>query len=238
MAFGTSRQIACEGLGSFILALAVIGSGIMAMRLAESNAGVALIAVTGVTVATLLFLIVIFGPISGAHFNPLVSLVLAYRRLLPWSLVPPYIAAQFVGTCAGAMAAHLLFSEPLVSASQVARGNLAFLGSEIVATFGLVLVILHGIRFNAAAIPYIVPAYVGAGFWFTSSTCFSNPALTLARGLTGTFTGIRLEDVLPFAAAQTIGAAAAVLFATWLFAEARTANAPAAKTAEPAGGAE
>jgi glycerol uptake facilitator-like aquaporin len=229
MLFSGDRQILAEAFGTLVLTLAVIGSGIMATRLSGGNDGVALLAVTGVTVSALVFLISLCGPISGAHFNPAVTVALALRRIIAWRTVPGFVLAQLAGGALGAIIAHLLFSEPFTSVSMVDRSGWAMWTSEVAATFGLLLVIIAGIRFYPSRIGVHVAAYIGAGFWFTPSTCFSNPALTIARSLTGTFTGIRPEDAISFITAQFCGAILACLLVSWLFAaSSRSGTVPAA----------
>jgi glycerol uptake facilitator-like aquaporin len=211
------RRVAAEALGSLLLATTVIGSGIMAERLANGNLAVALLANTGATVAALAVLIALFAPISGAHFNPAVTLVMALRRATTPSNAVVYVVAQVLGCCAGALLAHAMFDMPLVQyASHVRSGPAQWL-AEFVATTGLLLVILGNRRDSDA--PWLVAAWIGAAYWFTSSTSFANPAITLARTLTDTFAGIRPLDAPAFIAAQLAGALAALLAARALFAE-------------------
>jgi glycerol uptake facilitator-like aquaporin len=199
-----SRKLLAESLGSMLLAAAVIGSGIMAERLAGGNMAVALLANTGATVAVLGTLISALGPISGAHFNPVVSLAGAIRGDLRPFLAVTYVAVQVVGCCAGAVLANAMFELPLVHASaQVCTGSGQWLG-EVVATAGLVLVALTALSSREAA--WRVAAWIGAAYWFTASTSFANPAITIARSLSDTFAGIRPEDVPAFVAAQVVGA--------------------------------
>jgi glycerol uptake facilitator-like aquaporin len=199
-----SRKLLAEGLGSMLLAAAVIGSGIMAERLAGGNMAVALLANTGATVAVLGTLISALGPISGAHFNPVVSLAGTIRGDLRPFLAVTYVAVQVVGCCAGAVLANAMFELPLVHASaQVRTGSGQWLG-EVVATAGLVLVALTALSSREAA--WRVAAWIGAAYWFTASTSFANPAITIARSLSDTFAGIRPEDVPAFVAAQVVGA--------------------------------
>jgi glycerol uptake facilitator-like aquaporin len=213
------RRIASEGLGSLLLAATVIGSGIMAERLAAGNLAVALIANTGATVAVLATLIALLGPVSGAHFNPAVSLVQALRGALPWRDAGAYAVIQILGCCAGAILAHAMFSLPLVQSSMHARTGFAQWLAEFVATLGLLLVIL-GHR-KAGDAPWIVAAWIGAAYWFTSSTSFANPAITIARALSDTFAGISPSHVPAFILAQFLGALAALPVARWLFANAK-----------------
>lgn len=197
------QRLSAEGLGALLLTAAVIGSGIMAQRLTQDIA-LALLANTAATVAALAVLIAIFAPISGAHFNPAVSLAFALRGQLTWREAAAYAAAQVVGCCAGAMLAHLMFGLPPVMLSTHERSGLAQGFSEFVATAGLVLVIFGNRREEAA--PWLVAAWIGAAYWFTASTSFANPAITLARALSNTFAGIRAVDVTPFIAFQFAGA--------------------------------
>jgi len=209
------RRLAAEGIGSLLLAATVIGSGIMAERLAGGNLGVALIANTGATVAVLAALIALLGPVSGAHFNPAVSFVQALRGALPWREAFAYAAIQIAGCCAGAILAHAMFGLPLIQASLHARTGLAQWLAEFVATFGLLLVVLGHRRAEDA--PWMVAAWIGAAYWFTSSTSFANPAITIARSLTDTFAGIAPSHVPGFIIAQLLGALAAVPAARLLF---------------------
>jgi len=210
-----AKQLAAEALGSLMLSSTVIGSGIMAARLAGGNMAVALLANTGATVAVLVVLIALLGPVSGAHFNPAVSLIQGVRRALPWSSVAAYVIAQVGGCCLGALLAHAMFELPLVQASLHARAGSAQCLSEAVATFGLLLVVLGHRRTEDA--PWIVAAWIGAAYWFTASTSFANPAITIARSLSDTFAGIRPQDVAPFILAQLMGAFAGYYTAGLLF---------------------
>jgi glycerol uptake facilitator-like aquaporin len=198
------RRIAAEGLGSLLLAATVIGSGIMAERLSSGNLAIALIANTGATVAVLAALIAVFEPMSGAHFNPAVSLVKALQGQLTWKETSAYVFIQVLGCCLGAMLAHAMFELPLLQASLHARTGFPQWLSECVATFGLLLVILNIRRSEDA--PWMVSAWIGAAYWFTASTSFANPAITIARSLSNTFAGIAPSHVLPFIAAQLLGA--------------------------------
>jgi glycerol uptake facilitator-like aquaporin len=212
------RRIAAEGLGSLLLAATVIGSGIMAERLAAGNLAVALIANTGATVAVLATLIALLGPVSGAHFNPAVSWVQALRGVLSWRDAASYAAMQTLGCCAGAMLAHAMFSLPLLQSSVHARTGIAQWLAEFVATLGLLLVVL-GHR-KAQDAPWMISAWIGAAYWFTSSTSFANPAITIARSLSDTFAGISPSHVPAFILAQFLGALAAIPVARLLFAPA------------------
>ncbi len=191
-----------------LLSATVIGSGIMAERLAAGNVAVALLANTGATVAALATLIALLGPISGAHFNPAVSLVQAVRRVISWSDAGTYAVVQVTGCIAGAILAHAMFALPLIQSSLHARTGLPQWLGEFVATFGLILVVL-GIR-RAKDAPWMVAAWIGAAYWFTSSTSFANPAITIARSLSNTFAGIAPEHVPAFIGAQLLGALAAI----------------------------
>jgi glycerol uptake facilitator-like aquaporin len=208
----TGRQrLFSEGLGSTLLAAAVIGSGVMAQRLAAGNTAVALLANTAATVAVLATLIGLLGPVSGAHFNPAVSFIQGLRGQLAWRDVAGYALAQIVGCCLGALIAHAMFELPLLQASTHIRTGPAQWLAELVATFGLLLVVL-GHRRPADA-PWMVAGWIGAAYWFTASTSFANPAITIARSLTNTFAGIRPADVPAFIAAQFAGALLALLVA-------------------------
>jgi glycerol uptake facilitator-like aquaporin len=199
-----------------MLLAAVIGSGIMGERLAGGNVAVALLANTLATGAALVALILTFGPISGAHFNPAVTLADAWQGGLAWPAVPVYVAAQLAGAFVGVAVAHVMFGEPLFTASRHARDGLPQVVSEFVATFGLLAVIWGCVRSRAAAVPFAVAAYITAAYWFTASTSFANPAVTLARAASDTFAGIRPVDAPAFVAAQCAGAAAATMLFRWL----------------------
>ncbi len=205
-----------ETVGTTMLLAAVVGSGIMGERLAGGSVGLALLANTLATGAALLALILTFGPISGAHFNPAVTLAEASQGGLPWSEVPLYVAGQVAGAFAGVAAAHLMFEAPLFFASRQVRAGTAQAFSEFVATFGLLMVIWGCARVRATAIPAAVAAYITAAYWFTASTSFANPAVTLARSATDTFAGIRPSDTPAFIVAQLLGAACATALFRWL----------------------
>jgi glycerol uptake facilitator-like aquaporin len=211
-----ARRIAAEALGTGFLLATVVGSGIMGERLAGGNVALALLANTLATGAILVALILTFGPISGAHFNPAVTLADASQGGLSWREVPGYLAAQVAGAFAGVAAAHLMFSEPLFTASRHARAGGAQLFSEFVATFGLLCVIWGCARLRSASVPFAVGAYIIGAYWFTASTSFANPAVTLARSASDTFSGIRPGDAPGFIVAQLAGAAAATLLFRWL----------------------
>ena len=213
------RRVAAEGLGAFFLFACVIGSGIMAQNLSGGNDAIALLGNTLATGAILFVLITILGPISGAHMNPAVSLVAASRRELRWSDALAYIAAQFAFGILGAWAAHRMFDLPTLELSVKARGGLGKALGEFIATFGLIVTILGTVRFRREWVPATVGLYITAAYWFTSSTSFANPAITVARSLTNTFAGIAPHDVPMFVVAQLLGAAGAALLARWLFAE-------------------
>jgi glycerol uptake facilitator-like aquaporin len=211
-----ARRIIAEMVGTGFLLAAVVGSGIMGDRLSGGNVAIALLANTLATGAMLVALILTFGPISGAHFNPAVTIADASQGGLPWREVPAYLAAQVVGAFGGVAAAHLMFGEPIFSASRHARAGGAQLFSEFIATFGLLSVIWGCARLRSSAVPFAVGAYITGAYWFTSSTSFANPAVTLARSASDTFAGIRPGDVPGFIVAQLAGAAAATLLFRWL----------------------
>lgn len=210
------RRAAAEGLGTAFLLAAVVGSGIMGERLAGGNIAIALLANTLATGAMLVALILTFQPISGAHFNPAVTLADASQGGLAWREVPGYIVAQLAGAFVGVAAAHTMFVEPVFRMSRHARSGGAQLFSEFVATFGLLAVIWGCARLRPTAVPFAVGAYITGAYWFTASTSFANPAVTLARLATDTFAGIRPVDAPGFIAAQLAGAAAATLLFRWL----------------------
>ena len=214
------RRLVAEALGSAYLLAAVVGSGIMAERLSGGSAGLALLANALATGAALMALILTFAPISGAHFNPAVTLAAAWGGAQPWRETPAYVATQLVGALSGVALAHAMFSLPLLSASRHARAGGAQVLSEFVATFGLLAVIRGCRHARPAVVAAAVSGYITAAYWFTASTSFANPAVTIARSLTDTFSGIRPVDVLPFIAAQLAGAAAASLLFRWLLRDA------------------
>jgi glycerol uptake facilitator-like aquaporin len=211
------RRLTAEALGSFLLFATVIGSGIMAQNLSAGNDAVALLGNTIATGAMLFVLITMLGPISGAHMNPAVSLVAASRRELAWGDTATYILTQLSFGILGAWAAHLMFDLPTLQLSVKARTGLGQWTGEAIATFGLILTILGTVRHKREWVPASVALYITAAYWFTSSTSFANPAITVARSLSNTFAGIAPADVPPFIAAQLIGAALAALIARWLF---------------------
>ncbi len=211
-----SRRVAAEALGTAFLLAAVVGSGIMGEKLSDGNIAIALLANTLATGAALTTLIFVFGPISGAHFNPAVTLADASQGGISWNHVPAYIAAQVFGAFLGVGTAHLMFGEALLQFSQHARSGSGQLLSEFVATFGLLSVILGCVRLRSQAVPVAVGLYITSAYWFTASTSFANPAVTLARTFTNTFAGIRPFDVPGFVLAQLLGAFAATMLFRWL----------------------
>jgi glycerol uptake facilitator-like aquaporin len=216
MTAGYGRRVVAELVGTSMLLAAVVGSGIMADRLSGGNAAVALLANTMATAMALVALLLTFGPISGGHFNPAVTLADASQRGLPWREVPGYLGAQTAGAVLGVWAAHAMFAERLFMLSHRARSGAAQVLSEGVATFGLLAVIWGCSRHRSATIPFAVSAYIAAAYWFTASTSFANPAATVGRALTDTFAGIRPADVPGFIAAQLLGASAATVLFRWL----------------------
>ncbi|HZW21293.1 MIP/aquaporin family protein [Noviherbaspirillum sp.] len=211
-----ARRLVAEALGSALLLAVVVGSGIMGEQLAGGNTAIALLANAIATGAGLVALILMFGTISGAHFNPAVTLSEAWQKNLPAADVLPYIAAQLAGAFAGVAAVHLMFGQPVFFASEHTRTGMAQWWSEFVATFGLLGVIISCSRSRPAVTPFAVALYITAAYWFTSSTSFANPAVTLARAASDTFAGIRPQDVPGFIAAQLLGAAAAAGLFCWL----------------------
>ena len=211
-----ARRIIAEGIGSLLLLAAIVGSGIMTERLAAGNEAIALLANSIATGAVLAALILTFGPVSGAHFNPAVTLSDASQGGLRWRLVPGYVAAQLAGAFVGVVSAHAMFGERLVMLSLHERSGTSQVFSEFVAAFGLLSVIWGCSRRRSAAVPFAVAAYITGAYWFTASTSFANPAVTIARAFTDTFAGIRPIDVPGFVAAQLVGAAAATLLFRWL----------------------
>ncbi len=216
MTTNLSRRLVAEAVGTAFLLAAVVGSGIMGERLAGGNVAVALLANTLSTGAALVALILTFGSISGAHFNPAVTLAEASQGGLAWGDVPPYIVAQVAGAFGGVAAAHVMFETPLFIASRHARAGPAQVFSEFVATFGLLAVISGCARLRSSAVPFAVAAYITAAYWFTASTSFANPAVTLARSATDTFAGIRPADAPAFIVAQLLGAVSATALFCWL----------------------
>ena len=212
-----ARRLFAEWLGTAFLLAAVVGSGIMAERLAGGNVALALLCNTLPTGAILVVLILIFGPISGAHFNPAVSAAFALRRELRWSIAAAYVAAQIIGAVAGVWAAHLMFELPMLQLSVTSRAGGGQWFAEAVATFGLLLTIFGCAARTPAALPYAVGLYITSAYWFTASTSFANPAVTIARSLSDTFAGIAPSGVVAFIAAQLAGTAMAVMIGKWLW---------------------
>jgi glycerol uptake facilitator-like aquaporin len=214
------RRVVAEAVGTAFILSAIVGSGIMGARLAGGNVAIALLANTLATAATLVAVILAFAPISGAHFNPVVTLVEAVRGRLARADVPAYVVGQIAGGLVGVLAAHLMFGEPFLQASTHMRAGWAQAFSECVATFGLLSVIWGCSRTRPDRTAFAVGLYIAGAYWFTASTSFANPAVTIARAFTDTFAGIRPADVAPFLAAQGAGAAAAVALFRWLLPEA------------------
>jgi glycerol uptake facilitator-like aquaporin len=210
------RRAAAEFVGTAFLLAAIVGSGIMGERLSSGNAAIALLANSMATGAALVVLILTFGPISGAHFNPAVTVAAGLQQRLPWRDVPSYVLMQIVGAFAGVASANVMFGLPALFPSGHARDGWPLLFSECIATLGLIIVIAAGMEFNESAVPYSVAAYITSAYWFTSSTSFANPAVTMARAATDTFTGIRPRNVPSFIAAQMAGVAIAIPLWKWL----------------------
>jgi glycerol uptake facilitator-like aquaporin len=213
-----AQRVVAEGLGTAFLLAAVVGSGVMAAKLSGGNGALALLCNTLPTGAILAVLILTFGPISGAHFNPAVSIAFALRGQLPVQIAAVYIATQIVGGIAGVWAAHAMFDLPLWQLSATVRTGPGQWLAETVATFGLVMTILGCVARTPAAVPYAVGLYITSAYWFTASTSFANPAVTIARSLSNTFAGIAPANVAAFVAAQLAGMLAAVLLGRWLWA--------------------
>jgi len=211
-----ARKLVAEAVGTALLLAAVVGSGIMGERLSGGNVAIALLANTLATGAMLVALILTFGPISGAHFNPAVTLADASQGGLAWRDVPGYVIAQAAGAFAGVWAAHLMFGEPVLQTSEHIRSGAPQLFSEFVATFGLLSVIWGCVRHRPSAVAFAVGAYITGAYWFTASTSFANPAVTLARAFTNTFAGIRPADAPGFIVVQFGGAIAATFLFRWL----------------------
>ncbi len=214
--FALSRRLAAEALGTGLLVATVVGSGIMAERLAGGNDAIALLGNTIPTGAILVVLILALGPISGAHFNPAVSLVMTITGALRTRDLGPYVLAQVIGGCLGTLAAHAMFDLPVLQLAAKARTGPAQWFAEVVASFGLLVTIVTIVRFRSEAIPFAVGLYITAAYWFTASTSFANPAVTIARSLTDTFAGIAPNHVLPFVLAQLAGALAGMALTGWL----------------------
>lgn len=211
-----SRKLLAEFVGAALLLSTVVGSGIMGVNLSQGNDAIALLANAGATAGALYVLIVLFGPISGAHFNPVVTLAMRLRGELSNREALAYVLAQVIAAVAGVLLAHAMFDLPLIQPGTHARTGASQWLSEAVATFGLLLTILLGIRHRPTAVPVLVASYIFAAYWFTASTSFANPAVTLARSLTQTFAGIRPDDVLGFVTAQVMGMLAGVAVARLL----------------------
>lgn len=220
-----AQRVVAEGLGTAFLLAAVIGSGIMAAKLSGGNAALALLCNTLPTGAILTVLILMFGPISGAHFNPAVSLAFALRGALPWHETAVYVGVQIIGGIVGVWAAHLMFDLPLWQVSLHVRTGMGQWFAEFVATFGLLLTIFGCLAGAADAAPYAVGLYITSAYWFTSSTSFANPAVTIARSVSDTFAGIAPSGAPAFIVAQLLGMLAAVLLARWLWTSVKTASA-------------
>ena len=216
-----ARRLAAEGVGSFFLFAAVIGSGVMAEALAGGNVAVAMLGNTLATGAMLFVLIAMLGPVSGAHFNPAVSLLFASRGDLPWREAAAFIAVQLLGGVLGAWAAHAMFDLPILQVSTKARSGMGQWTGEAIATFGLILTIIGTLRHRPAWVPASVALYISSAYWFTSSTSFANPAITIVRSLSESFAGIAPGDVPMFILAQSIGAAAAAVAGRAIFGEGR-----------------
>lgn len=227
-AFRPDRRLAAEFLGTLLLLATIVGSGIMGERLSGGNAALALLGNAGATGAMLYVLILVFAPISGAHFNPAVTLVFLLRRDIAAKLAGAYVVAQLAGALAGVVAAHAMFDLPIVQVSTTARAGASQWFAEFVASFGLIATILGTSRWRPQAVPGAVGLYIAAGYWFTASTSFANPAVTIAREFTDTFSGIAPGNVAPFIVAQGLGALAAMKVFSWLLA-------PAADAAQAAG---
>ena len=216
MRFSLYARFTAEFVGTAFLLMAVVGSGIMGERLAGGNVAIALLANTLATGAALVALILTFGPISGAHLNPAVTLADAWQRGIGWVEVPGYVLAQIFGACLGVACAHLMFGLSLFSPSRHSRSGPSMIFSEFIATFGLMSVIWGCSRLRLSVVPFAVGAYITSAYWFTASTSFANPAVTLARAMTDTFSGIRPLDAPGFIAGQLMGAGAATVLFRWL----------------------
>ncbi len=215
--FNLAQRVGAEALGTAALLIAVVGSGVMGERLANGNDAVALLGNTLATGAALVVLISLLVPLSGAHFNPAVTAAFAVRRELPWLEAGLYVGAQVVGAVAGVAATHLMFAEPVIQVSTPLRDGPAQVFSEALATFGLLATIFGSLRFRPSATPALVALYIVGAYWFTASTSFANPAVTLARSLTDTFAGIAPSSAPGFIAAQVVGAVIGAALATFLY---------------------
>ncbi len=214
-----SRRLAAESLGTFFLLATVVGSGIMGDTLSGGNTAIALLANSLATGAILAVLILIFGPISGAHFNPAVTLAFVLRGEISAATAAAYVVVQIIGGIAGVAVAHVMFDLPVVQVSETVRTGWGQWSAEVVAAFGLVATIIGCLRWRPEAVPYAVGLFITAGYWFTASTSFANPAVTISRMFTDTFSGVRPIDAGPFIVAQVVGAVLAVLFFGWLLSE-------------------
>lgn len=228
-----AANLVAEGIGSALLLATIVGSGIMASKLSGGNTALALLCNALPTGAMLIVLVLVFGPISGAHFNPAVTLALALARRFPWRGCVPYLAAQLIGAVIGVWAAHLMFELPVLQLSATARTGSGQWLAEAIATFGLVLTIFGCISRAPGSVAVAVGLYIVAAFWFTASTSFANPVVTFARTLSNTFTGIRPDDIAAFIAAQLLGAAVAVVAAALLWPTPAAKAVPAPATAAP-----
>ena len=237
MTFSFPKRLAAEGLGTGLLVATVVGSGIMGERLAGGNVALALLGNTLPTGAMLVVLILALGPISGAHFNPAVSLVMGLRKEHPWREFLPYAGAQILGGCLGMLVAHGMFELPLFELATKSRSGPAQGFAEFVATFGLIATLLAVARFRSEAIPIAVGLYITAAYWFTASTSFANPPVTIARALTDSFAGIAPGDVPMFIVAQFCGALAGLALMRWFLAEADAPAGMAMESARSASGA-
>jgi glycerol uptake facilitator-like aquaporin len=228
MSFDPARRLAAEGLGTLALVATVVGSGIMGDVLSDDTA-VSLLANTIATGAILVVLITVLGPVSGAHFNPAVTLVFALRRDLPWALAGGYVLVQVAGGIIGSLLAHAMFDLPLWQISEKLRSGTGQWLAEVVATFGLIAAILGGLRFRAEAVPWLVGLYITAAYWFTASTSFANPAVAIGRAFSNTFAGIRPADVPAFVLAEITGALLALALIGWLVSQQSGPRAATAK---------
>jgi glycerol uptake facilitator-like aquaporin len=211
-----TRKFAAEFIGTMFLLAVVVGSGIMGERLANGNNAIALLANTIATGAGLVFLILTFSNISGSHFNPVVSFTEAWRGNLFWKDSVVYLLGQICGAVCGVAMANVMFELPIIHASTKIRTGFAQWIGEFIATFGLIMVIRAGSKFHARLVPFMVAAYITSAYWFTSSTSFANPAVTIARSMSNTFAGIRPDDILPFIISQILGAVTATFLFNWL----------------------
>jgi glycerol uptake facilitator-like aquaporin len=221
-----AKRLVAEGIGTGLLLATVVGSGVMAERLGGGNVAIALLANTIATAGGLVALILTFGPISGAHFNPAVTLALAFRKVLPWTEAPGYVLAQILGAVLGVWLAHLMFDLSLLQTSTHVRTGIGQWAGEFTATFSLLVVIWSCSRYRPEATPFAVAAIITAAYWFTSSTSFANPAVTLARALSNTFAGIRPADTLAFIVAQLLGSLAATALFAWFTSEVPVVDMP------------